>query len=158
MTAAPLQRSFARSLKKRFASSKKPIEEDKMTTPTRKTVSTDKAPGAIGPYSQAVKTETMVFVSGQLAIDPATGNLVTGDIKAETRQAVNNLKSILEAAGSSLAKVIKTTLFIKDMNDFPAINEAYGAFFQSDPPARACVEVARLPKDANVEIEAVGLL
>jgi 2-iminobutanoate/2-iminopropanoate deaminase len=129
-----------------------------MTESIRTIISTDKAPGAIGPYSQAVKTEAMVFVSGQLALDPASGNLVTGDIKAETRQAMQNLKSILEAAGSSLEKVIKTTLFIKEMNDFPMINEIYGEFFQNDPPARACVEVARLPKDANFEIEAVGLL
>ena len=129
-----------------------------MTESIRTIISTDKAPGAIGPYSQAVKTEAMVFVSGQLALDPASGNIVTGGIKAETRQAMQNLKSILEAAGSSLENVVKTTLFIKDMNDFPMINEVYGEFFQNDPPARACVEVARLPKDANVEIEAVGLL
>ena len=129
-----------------------------MTESIRTIISTDKAPGAIGPYSQAVKTEAMVFVSGQLALNPASGNIVTGGIKAETRQAMQNLKRILEAAGSSLENVVKTTLFIKDMNDFPMINEAYGEFFQNDPPARACVEVARLPKDANVEIEAVGLL
>ena len=129
-----------------------------MTESIRTIISTDKAPGAIGPYSQAVKTETMVFVSGQLALEPASGNIVTGGIKAETRQAMQNLKRILEAAGSSLENVVKTTLFIKDMNDFPMINEVYGEFFQNDPPARACVEVARLPKDANVEIEAVGLL
>jgi 2-iminobutanoate/2-iminopropanoate deaminase len=129
-----------------------------MTESIRTIISTDKAPGAIGPYSQAVKTEAMVFVSGQLALDPASGNIVTGGIKAETRQAMQNLKRILEAAGSSLENVVKTTLFIKDMNDFPMINEVYGEFFQNDPPARACVEVARLPKDANVEIEAVGLL
>ena len=129
-----------------------------MTESIRTIITTDKAPGAIGPYSQAVKTEAMVFVSGQLALDPASGNIVTGGIKAETRQAMQNLKRILEAAGSSLENVVKTTLFIKDMNDFPMINEVYGEFFQNDPPARACVEVARLPKDANVEIEAVGLL
>lgn len=129
-----------------------------MTESTRNIVSTDKAPGAIGPYSQAVKTDTMVFVSGQLALEPATGNLVSGDIKSETRQAIENLRSILEAAGSSLEKVVKTTLFIKEMNDFSLINEVYGEFFRNNPPARACVEVARLPKDANFEIEAVGLL
>ena len=129
-----------------------------MTESIRTIISTDNAPGAIGPYSQAVKTEAMVFVSGQLALDPASGNIVTGGIKAETRQAMQNLKRILEAAGSNLENVVKTTLFIKDMNDFPMINEVYGEFFQNDPPARACVEVARLPKDANVEIEAVGLL
>jgi 2-iminobutanoate/2-iminopropanoate deaminase len=125
---------------------------------TRTVVKTEKAPGAIGPYSQAVKTDTMVFVSGQLALDTATGNLVTDDINAETRQAMNNLKNILEAAGSNLEKVIKTTLFIKNMNDFSLINEVYGEFFKQNFPARACVEVARLPKDANVEIEAVGLI
>ena len=129
-----------------------------MTESTRTIISTDKAPGAIGPYSQAVKTDTMVFVSGQLAMEPTTGNLVNNDIKSETRQAMENLKHILEAGGSSLAKVVKATLFIKDMSDFPVVNEVYGQFFQNDPPARACVEVARLPKDANFEIEAVGLL
>ncbi|MBC2741836.1 MAG: RidA family protein [Desulfosarcina sp.] len=129
-----------------------------MTEITRAIVSTDKAPGAIGPYSQAVKTGTLVFVSGQLALDPANGNLVQDDIKAETRQAMNNLKAILEAAGSSLDKVVKTTLFIKDMNDFPLINDVYGEFFEQAPPARACVEVARLPKDARFEVEAVALL
>ena len=129
-----------------------------MTESIRTIVTTDKAPGAIGPYSQAVKTDAMVFVSGQLALEPATGNLVTGDIKSETRQAMQNLKSVLEAAGSSLEKVVKTTLFIKEMGDFPVINEVYGEFFQNNPPARACVEVARLPKDANFEIEAIGLL
>ncbi len=100
----------------------------------------------------------MVFVSGQLALNPTTGNLVTDDIKTETRQAMNNLKNILEAAGSNLEKVIKTTLFIKNMNDFSLINEVYGEFFKQNFPARTCVEVARLPKDANVEVEAVGLL
>lgn len=100
----------------------------------------------------------MVFVSGQLALDPATGNLVTNDIKTETRQAMNNLKNILEAAGINLDKVIKTTLFIKNMNDFPLINEVYSEFFKQNPPARACVEVARLPKDTNFEVEEVGLL
>ena len=124
----------------------------------RTIIETEKAPGAIGPYSQAVKTDTMVFVSGQLALNPTTGNLVTDDIKTETRQAMNNLKNILEAAGSNLEKVIKTTLFIKNMNDFSQINEVYGEFFKQNFPARACVEVARLPKGANVEVEAVGLL
>ncbi len=124
----------------------------------RTIIETEKAPGASGPYSQAVKTDTMVFVSGQLALNPTTGNLITDDIKTETRQAMNNLKNILEAAGSNLEKVIKTTLFIKNMNDFSLINEVYGEFFKQNFPARACVEVARLPKDANVEVEAVGLL
>ena len=124
----------------------------------RTIINTEEAPAAIGPYSQAVKTDTMVFISGQLAFDPATGNLVTDDIKAEARQAMNNLKTILEASDSSLEKVVKTTLFIKNMDDFPLINEVYGEFFIGDFPARACVEVARLPRDAHFEIEAVALL
>jgi len=124
----------------------------------REIISTDKAASAIGPYSQAVRTDTMVFVSGQLAFDPATGNLVTDDIETEARQALTNLKEILTAAGSSLARVVKTTLFIANMDDFPRINAVYGEFFSDDPPARACVEVARLPRDANFEVEAVALL
>lgn len=124
----------------------------------RTVVKTDEAPSAIGPYSQAVKTDSMVYVSGQLAFDPATGELVTGDIKTETRQAMHNLKTILEAAGSSLEKVVKTTLFIKNMDDFPLVNEVYGEFFRDNYPARACVEVARLPRDAHFEVEAVALL
>lgn len=125
---------------------------------TRTIVATDKAPGAIGPYSQAVKSDTTVYVSGQLALDPDSGELVNHDIQAETRQAMENLKAVLFAAGSSLDKVVKTALFIKNMDDFPKINAVYAEFFQTDPPARACVEVARLPKDANFEIEAVALL
>lgn len=125
---------------------------------TRSAVTTSSAPDAIGPYSQAVKTASMVFVSGQLAIDPRTGDLLTGDIRAETRQVLSNLKAILEASGSSLKKVVKTTVFITDMDQFPLVNEAYAEFFSDDPPARACVQVARLPKDANIEVEAVALL
>jgi len=123
----------------------------------RTIVATDKAPGAIGPYSQAVQTGSMVFVSGQLAIDPATGELVTTDIRQETRQALTNLEAILVAAGSSLKHVVKTTVFIADMDQFAEINAVYAEFFKDDPPARACVEVARLPKDANVEVEAIAL-
>ena len=129
-----------------------------MNTTRRSIVKTADAPKAIGPYSQAVKTDTLVFVSGQLALDPATGNLVDSDIRKETRQAMNNLKNILTAAGSSLENVVKVTLFIKNMDDFAMINEVYGEFFPADPPARACVEVARLPKDAHFEVEAVALL
>lgn len=124
----------------------------------REIVVTKKAPSAIGPYSQAIKTKDMVFVSGQLAIDPSNGELILGDIRKETRQALNNLKQILLAAGSELNRVIKTTLYISDMDDFGSINEVYADFFDQDPPARACVQVARLPKDANVEVEAVALL
>ncbi|MBU2578266.1 RidA family protein [Patescibacteria group bacterium] len=129
-----------------------------MNSSSRKTVKTTKAPTAIGPYSQAVKTDSMVYVSGQLALVPKTGELVNDDIRAETRQALTNLKEILIAAGSCLENVVKTTVFITSMDDFPNINEVYGEFFSADPPARACVEVACLPKNANVEIEAVALL
>jgi 2-iminobutanoate/2-iminopropanoate deaminase len=121
-------------------------------------VETEKAPSAIGPYSQAVKTDTMVFVSGQLAFDPISGELLTENIQTETRQAIKNLKTILESAGSGIEKVVKTTLFIKNMDDFPLINDVYAEFFKQNYPARACVEVARLPRDANFEIEAIGLL
>jgi len=123
----------------------------------REIVVTKKAPSALGPYSQAIKTKDMVFVSGQLAIDPSSGELISGDIREETRQALNNLKQILLAAGSKLDHVVKTTLYISDMDDFGRINEVYTEFFDQDPPARACVQVARLPKDANVEVEAVAL-
>jgi 2-iminobutanoate/2-iminopropanoate deaminase len=129
-----------------------------MRRQNRNVVRTREAPQAIGPYSQAVKTDTLVFVSGQLPMDPASGNLVVSDIQTETRQALNNLKQVLTAAGSSLPNVVKTTLFIKNMDDFPLINEVYGEFFLDDPPARACVEVARLPRDARVEVEAIALL
>ncbi len=124
----------------------------------REIVSTTNAPGAIGPYSQAVKTDTMVYVSGQLAMDPETLELVGGDVQDETRKVLQNLQAVLEAADTSLSKVVKTTVFISDMNDFPKINEVYAEFFAESPPARACVEVSRLPKDARVEIEATALL
>ena len=123
----------------------------------RDIIATPLAPAAIGPYSQAVRTAGLVFISGQIPIDPASGKLVSGDIGAETRQAMQNLKAILEASGSSLNQVLKVTLFIADMDQFGLINEAYAAFFPQDPPARACVEVSRLPKDVRVEVEAVAL-
>ena len=124
----------------------------------RQIISTTEAPSAIGPYSQAVQVGGMLFVSGQIPIDPVSGELVQGGVEAETRQVLNNLKAILEAAGSSLEKVVKATLFIADMNQFGTINAIYAEYFQTDPPARACVEVARLPKDVQVEIEAVALV
>lgn len=123
----------------------------------REIITTPLAPAAIGPYSQAVSAGGLVFVSGQIPIDPANGTLVSGDIQSETRQAMQNLKAILEAAGSGLERVLKVTLFIADMGQFSAINEAYAAFFPQAPPARACVEVSRLPKDVRVEVEAVAL-
>ncbi|MCX7746096.1 MAG: RidA family protein [Clostridia bacterium] len=121
-------------------------------------ISTDKAPAAIGPYSQAVKFGEMLFTSGQIPINPSTGELVTGGIEAQTRQVLENLKGVLEAAGTHLKNVVKTTVFIKDMNDFVTINKIYSEFFSSPYPARSCVEVARLPKDVAIEIEAIAIL
>lgn len=119
-------------------------------------VSTDKAPAAIGPYSQAVKYGDLVFTSGQIPLDPVSGEVVSGDIAAQTRQVLKNLQEVLTAVGSSLNNIIKTTVFIKDMNDFSVINEVYASFFTQLPPARSTVEVARLPKDVRIEIEAIA--
>ena len=118
-------------------------------------INTEKAPAAIGPYSQAISVEDMLFTSGQLGIDPATGNLAEG-VQAQTRQSLENIGAILESAGFSRENVVKTTVFIKDMNDFGAVNQIYSAFFGDHKPARSCVEVARLPKDGLVEIEVVA--
>ena len=119
-------------------------------------ISTNNAPAAIGPYSQAIKVGNLVFISGQIPIIPATGEILRGDIKLQTRQALENLKHILEAAGSSLDNVVKTTVFMKDLNDYTAINDVYKEFFTNKPPARASVQAARLPRDAGVEIEAIA--
>lgn len=119
-------------------------------------ISTPKAPAAIGPYSQAVLVNGMLFTSGVIPIDPETNTLVEGDVTVQARQAIGNLKNLIEAAGSSMDKVVKTTVFIKDMNDFGKINDIYKDFFTSDFPARSCVEVARLPKDVLIEIEAIA--
>ena len=118
--------------------------------------STPKAPAAIGPYSQAVLVNGMLFTSGVIPIDPETNTLVEGDVTVQARQAIGNLKNLIEASGSSMDKVVKTTVFIKDMNDFGKINDIYKDFFTSDFPARSCVEVARLPKDVLIEIEAIA--
>ncbi len=120
-------------------------------------ISTDKAPQAIGPYSQAIEVNGMIFTSGVIPINPATGELVTGTIEEQADQAIGNLAALLEAAGSSTDKVVKTTVFIKDMNDFGKVNEIYAKYFTKDCPARSCVEVARLPKDVLIEIEAIAL-
>ncbi len=120
-------------------------------------ISTNKAPAAIGPYSQAIAVGDMIFTSGVIPIIPETGELETGNIKAQAKQAIGNLINLLEAAGASADSVVKTTVFIKDMNDFAAINEVYATFFTDNYPARSCVEVARLPKDVLIEIEAVAL-
>ena len=119
-------------------------------------VSTNKAPAAIGPYSQAIKIGNLVFISGQIPILPATGEIVQGDIKVQAKQVLENLRRILEAADSSLDKVVKTTVFMKDLNDYTAINDVYKEFFPNKPPARAAVQAARLPKDVGVEIEAIA--
>ena len=120
-------------------------------------VQTEKAPVAIGPYSQAVKAGGFVFLSGQIALDPASGQVVEGDVRAQTERVLKNLQAVLAAAGSSLAAVVKATVFLADMNDFAAMNEVYGRFFSSDPPARATVQAARLPKDVQVEIDLIAL-
>lgn len=122
----------------------------------RKIISTDQAPAAVGPYSQAVKANGFVFTAGQLPLTPDTGTIVPGGIQAETQQALLNLKAVLEAAGSSPARVVKTTVFLKDMNDFPAMNQVYAKFFAENPPARSTIQVG-LPKGALVEIEAIAL-
>ena len=121
-------------------------------------VTTDQAPKALGPYSAGVTTGHLVFTAGQLGLDPASGNLVDGGIEAQTRQALNNLKAILEAAGSSLDRVIKTTVFLNDIGEFGLMNDVYGTFFTENYPARSAFQVAALPKGAAVEIEAVALL
>ncbi len=120
-------------------------------------ISTDKAPGAIGPYSQGMTAGSMIFTSGQLGLDPETGELDRTDIKAEAKRSLENLKAVIEAAGASLNDVVKTTVFIKNMDDFAQINEVYAEYFVENKPARSCVEVARLPKDANIEIEAIAI-
>ena len=121
-------------------------------------VQTDKAPKAIGPYSQAVKANGFVFASGQVPLDPATGEIVQGDIAIQTERVLNNLKAVLEAAGSSLDRVVKTTVFLADLADFGEMNKAYGRFFGEIPPARSTVEVSRLPRDARIEIDVIALI
>ena len=123
-----------------------------------KVLSTDKAPAAIGPYAQANIIGNLVITSGQIPIDPATGNLVEGDIEVQTRQVFANLKAVLEAAGSSLDKIVKTTCFMDNMNDFAKMNEVYASFFSGDYPSRSAVEVAKLPKGALIEIEVIAYL
>ena len=123
----------------------------------RNVVTIEKAPKAIGPYSVAIQTDGFVFCSGQLGLNPETGDLVAADVEAQTRQALTNLKNVLEAAGSSLEMVVKTTVFLKDMADFPKMNAIYGEFFSSKPPARSTIAVAGLPKGGLVEIEVIAL-
>jgi 2-iminobutanoate/2-iminopropanoate deaminase len=125
---------------------------------SKQVISTDKAPGAVGPYSQAIIANGMVFTAGQVPLVPGTKALVEGDVQAQTRQVFANLSAVLEAAGTSLEKAVKTTVFLKDLNDFAAMNETYATFFPNDPPARSTVQVAKLPLDALVEIEVIALL
>ncbi len=122
----------------------------------KKIISTDKAPAAIGPYSQAIEANGFVFASGQIPVNPATGEIPEG-IEAQAKQAIGNLAALLEAAGTSVDNVVKTSVFIKDMNDFAVVNSVYATYFKTECPARACVEVARLPKDVLIEIEAIAV-
>ncbi|MBU2647613.1 RidA family protein [bacterium] len=121
-------------------------------------IHTPSAPAAVGPYSQAIAAGNLLFVSGQIPLNPETGEVVAGDIQVQTHQVIANLKAILTAGGSSLEKVVKTTVFITDMGNFGKVNEVYSGYFSESPPARACVEVSRLPKDVAVEIEAIALI
>lgn len=123
----------------------------------KSTVTTPHAPGSIGPFSQAVKANGFIFVSGQVAIDPATNKMIEGDVAAETERILLNIKAILEAAGTSLANVVRAGVYLRDMNDFAAMNAAYGRFFSSDFPARTTIEVSRLPLDVAIEIDVVAV-
>ncbi|HXY02881.1 MAG TPA: RidA family protein [Terriglobales bacterium] len=123
----------------------------------REVISTKDAPQAIGPYSQAIRADGLVFVSGQVAIDPLTQQVINGDIAAQTDRVLKNLSAILNAAGSGLEKVVRSTVFLKDMGDFGAMNEVYGRYFTAKPPARSTVQAARLPKDVLVEIDVIAL-
>lgn len=129
-----------------------------MFATVRVKIQTNRAPGAIGPYSQAIKAGGFVFVSGQIPTDPRTGQFVDGGVAEQTEQVLKNLSEILEAAGSSLGQVVKTTVFLADMSEFAAMNDVYGTYFTADPPARATVAAAGLPRNARVEIDAVALV
>jgi 2-iminobutanoate/2-iminopropanoate deaminase len=131
--------------------------QKKAIATVKEIIQTEHAPQAIGPYSQAVRANGLIFASGQIPIDPQTGEFVPGGIEEQTEQVLKNLTAVLEAAGSSLFNVVKTTVFLVDMQEFKAMNEVYGRFFKEQPPARATVEAARLPRDARVEIEAIAL-
>jgi len=123
----------------------------------REVIATAEAPQAIGPYSQAIRAQGLIFTSGQIAIDPATSQIVAGDVSAQTERVLKNLAAILQASGSSMEKVLRCTVFLKNMGDFAAMNEVYGRYFKQAPPARSTVEVARLPKDVLVEIDVIAM-
>jgi 2-iminobutanoate/2-iminopropanoate deaminase len=133
-----------------------PALEEGCQSGVKQAISSPDAPKAIGPYSQAVRAGQLLFLSGQVALDPATGQLVDGDIAAQTRRVFDNIRAVLEAGGRSFADVVRTTVFLADMNDFAAVNEVYGQYFKEPYPARATVQVARLPKDARVEIDVIA--
>ena len=124
----------------------------------RETISTPAAPAAIGPYAQAVRAGDFLFLSGQIPLDPATGQVVPGDVSAQTERVLDNLRAVLEAGGATFASIVRTTIFLADMNDFVVVNEAYGRRFASNPPARATVQVSRLPRDVRIEIDAIAYL
>src|SRR5437764_10270025 len=124
----------------------------------KKIVATESAPKAIGPYSQAVIHNGVAYLSGQIPLDPATGQIVEGDVVVQAERVLENLKAVLEACGSSLQQVLKATVYVKDMGDFPKVNEVYARYFPANPPARATVEVARLPRDVKVEIDAIAIV
>jgi len=126
----------------------------------REVVRTEKAPKAIGPYSQAIKVDCgkMIFCSGQIPLDPQTGAMIEGDVAAQTRRVMENLRAVLEAAGAGFEHVVRCNIFLADMNDFAVVNEVYGQYFPKDPPSRATVQVARLPRDARVEIDCIAVL
>jgi 2-iminobutanoate/2-iminopropanoate deaminase len=123
----------------------------------REVIATEQAPQAIGPYSQAIRAQGLIFTSGQIAIDPATAQIIASNVSAQTDCVLKNLSAILQASGSSLEKVLRCTVFLKNMGDFAAMNEVYGRYFQQEPPARSTVEVARLPKDVLIEIDVIAL-
>lgn len=125
---------------------------------SKKVIKTDKAPAAIGPYSQGIVSGNLVFLSGQIPINPVTGSVVTGDITAQTEQVLKNLQNVLAAEGLNFDNVVKTTVYLSDMNEFVTMNEVYGKYFQTNPPARATVQVARLPKDVKVEIDLIAVI
>ncbi|NJO04556.1 MAG: RidA family protein [Chloroflexaceae bacterium] len=125
---------------------------------SRTVIHTSNAPEPVGPYSQAIRTDSLVFLAGQVALDPATGELIDGDVQAQTRQVLENLKAVLAQAGSALERVVKTTVFLADIADFAAMNAIYGEYFTNEPPARSAFQVAALPKGARVEIEVIALL
>ncbi len=130
--------------------------ENRWVPAVKEMIATDRAPRAIGPYSQAVRAGELVFASGQIPIDPTTGEFVAGGIAEQTEQVLRNLRAVFEAAGLTMNQIVKTTVFLADMDDFTAMNEVYGRFFDGEPPARATVQAARLPRDARVEIEAIA--